>query len=150
MTIAQALKTQIVTNLNALVTAGVLNSVFAIDGGKNPLELEAPAGYPFAIVGMPSVASDYEDQLTNRRTYRFDVLIVQDYASLADATTSVEGTLDAVLEQFDNNFTLAGVSDATVLPTDVAVAPISTGEKTLIAFFVTIKAQALFNVTLNV
>src|SRR5690349_3999047 len=101
--LAQNIKTAIVLNLNALVQAGVLRSVIAIDHGKDPTTIEAPDGYPFALVGMPVITSDYEDQATNRRTYRFDVLIVMSYADLDDQAIGVEAILDAVLNQFDNN-----------------------------------------------
>ena len=60
--LAQNITKEIVLNLNALVQAGVLNSVIEIDYGKAPLTIEPQAGYPFALVGMPVVNSDYEDQ----------------------------------------------------------------------------------------
>jgi hypothetical protein len=144
LSLGQAIKQQIVINLNALVAAGFLNSVIELDLGKDPLTIEPPNGYPFALVGMPVVTSDYEDQATNKRTYRFDTLIVASYESLADQTEGIEGILDAVLNQFDNNFTLAGTASATVFPVEVMSMPVSTGQKSLVCFLVTIKAQALY------
>src|SRR5882724_5986814 len=95
--IAQNIKKQIVLNFNALVQAGILNSVLELDYGKDPMTIDAPSGYPFALVGMPTVTSDYEDQATNRRTYRFDSLIVTSYEALADQAEGVESILDAIL-----------------------------------------------------
>jgi hypothetical protein len=147
MTLAQAIKQQIVVNLQALVQVGTLNSYIELDYGKDPLTIEPPNGYPFALVGMPSVMSDYEDQATNKRTYRFDVLIVNSYEALADQSEGIEGIIDAVLNQFDNNFTLAGAAVATVLPVEVIAVPVSTGTKSLVCFLATIKAQTLFDIT---
>jgi hypothetical protein len=142
--IAQNIKKQIVLNFNALLQAGVLNSVLELDYGKDPLTIDAPSGYPFGLVGMPTVTADYEDQATNRRNYRFDCLVVTDYESLADQSEGVEGIMDAILNQFDNNFTLAGAATATVLPVEVIAMPVSTATKSLVCFLVTVRAQALF------
>lgn len=145
--LAQNIKREIVLNLNALIKAGVLNSVLELDYGKDPTTIEPPSGYPFALVGMPTVMSDYEDQATNRRTYRFDTLIVTSYEALADQTEGVEFILDAVLNQFDNNFTLAGAAIATVLPVEIMTMPVSTATKALVCFLVTLKCQTLFEIT---
>jgi hypothetical protein len=145
--LSQNIKKEIVLNLNALVKAGVLNSVIELDLGKDPLTIEPAAGYPFALVGMPVVTSDYEDSATNKRTYRFDTLIVTSYEALADQNEGVEGIMDAVMNQFDNHFTLAGASDATVLPVEVLAMPVSTATKSLVCFLVTLRAQALFQWT---
>jgi hypothetical protein len=145
--LAQKIKKQIVLNLNALIQAGTLNSVLELDYGKDPLTIEPPSGYPFALVGMPSVTSDYEDQSTNRRNYKFDTLIVASYQALADQNEGIEGIIDAVLNQFDNNFTLAGAANATVLPVEVISMPVSTATKSLVCFLVTLRCQALFDIT---
>ena len=96
---------------------------------------------------MPTVTAEYEDQATNRRNYRFDVLIAASYESLADQNEGVEAIIDAVLNQFDNNFTLAGAAQASVLPVEVIAMPVSTATKSLVCFIATIRAQALFQIT---
>lgn len=142
--LSQNIKKEIVLNLNALVQDGVLNSVIEIDSGKDPLTIEPAAGYPFALVGMPVITSDYEDQATNRRTYRFDVLIASSYEALQDQNEGIESVIDSVLDQFDNHFTLAGAAIASVLPVEVLAMPVSTGTKSLVCFVLTIRAQALY------
>src|SRR3954471_10968917 len=97
--LSKPIKQQILVNLQALVTAGVINSYYAIDANPNPLTMQPTAGYPFAIVGMPRIASDFEDQATNLRTYRFDILFVLDPATLQNPDTDVEDKMDAVLNQ---------------------------------------------------
>ena len=142
--IASAIKTQILVNLQALKTAGVLNSVYAVDLNPNPLMMEASNGYPIAIVGMPRIASDFEDQASNMRTYRFDILFVLDLNDMANADTAVEDMIDAVLNQFDTNFTLAGTADAAVLPAKVEGAPVAMGDKTLLCAVLTLECRALY------
>jgi len=145
--IAQNIKTQIVLNLNALVQAGIINSVYETDLGKDPIQMTPSNGYPFAIVGMPVITADYEDQATNKRTYKFDVLVVVSYQYLLDQNKGVEAIIDAFLNQFDNNFTLAGASDATVLPIPVTSIPVSTATQELVCFVANIRAQALYQVS---
>ena len=142
--LATPIKTQILVNLQALVTAGVLNSFISLDKNPNPLTDTPPSGYPFAIVGMPRISSEFQDQATNERTYRYDILFVLDPASLTHPDTDVEDIIDAVLNQFDTNYTLAGASDAAVLPAKVEGAPVSTGDKTLLCFVVTLEIRKLY------
>jgi hypothetical protein len=146
MKLASPIKTQILVNLKALVDAGTINSFISLDKNPNPLTDNPPSGYPFAIVGMPRISSDFEDQANNIRTYRYDVLFVLDPAALANPDTDVEDLIDAALNQFDSNFTLSGEAIAAVLPAEVEAAPVSTGDKSLLVFVVTLKCRQLFTV----
>src|SRR5882762_3128821 len=132
--LAKPIKQQILANLQTLVTNGTINSFYSIDANPNPLSMQPTGGYPFAIVGMPRIASDFEDQATNIRTYRFDILFVLNPSALKSPDTDVEDLIDAVLNQFDTNFTLAGTAGAAVLPATIEGAPVSTGDKTLLVF----------------
>jgi hypothetical protein len=142
--LASPIKTQIVANLQALVTAGFINSFVSLDKSPNPLADTPTAGYPFAIVGMPRVASDFEDQANNRREYRFDILFVVDPAALVHPDTDVEDLIDAILNQFDTNFTLAGAAIDALLPATVEGWPVSTGTKDLLCLGVTLIARTLY------
>lgn len=142
--LASAIKSQILVNLEALVTAGVLTSYVALDANPNPLAVNDITGYPYAIVGMPRIASDFEDQANTLRTYRFDLLFVLDPAALPNADLAVEDLIDAAVNQFDTNFSLAGTANAAVLPAKVEGAPVSTGEKTLLCFVLTLEARATY------
>jgi hypothetical protein len=142
--LASPIKTQILANLQALVAAGTLCSFISLDQNPNPLTIEPPSGYPFAIVGMPRISSDFEDQANNQRTYRYDVLFVIDPTALANPDTDVEDLMDAALNQFDSNFTLAGAAEAAVLPATVQGTPVSTGDKTLLIFVITLEARTLY------
>lgn len=142
--LASPIKVQILANLQALVTAGKINSIYAVDKSPDPLTTDPTASYPFAIVSMPRVASDFEDEATNIRTYRFDIMFVLDPEALQNPDTDVEDLMDAVLDQFDTNFTLAGTAVAAVLPAEVESMPVSTGEKTLLCFVVTLRCRAIY------
>ncbi|HEX3721248.1 MAG TPA: hypothetical protein VHV31_00560, partial [Nitrolancea sp.] len=126
MNLAKPIKEQILINLQQLVEAGFINSLYSIDQNANPLAMLPSNGYPFAIVGMPRIAADFEDQANNMRTYRYDILFVLDPTALAHPDTDVEDLTDAVLNQFDTNFTLSGAAIAAVLPAEVEAAPVST------------------------
>jgi hypothetical protein len=144
MKLSSPIKQQILVNLQALVDAGVLNSFVSLDANPNPLTMEPTGGYPFAIVGMPRVSADFEDQATNLRTYRFDVLFVLDPAALSNPDTDVEDLIDAALNQFDSNFTLAGAADAAVLPAKVEGMPVATADKMLLCVVVILECRALY------
>jgi hypothetical protein len=141
--LAKPIKQQILVNLQALVTAGFINSYYSLDQNPDPFTT-ATGGYPFAIVGMPRVASDFEDQATNRREYRFDILFVLDPAALLHPDTDVEDLIDAIINQFDTNFTLAGAAIDAVLPATVEGWPVSTGTKSLLCLGVTLTARTLY------
>jgi hypothetical protein len=144
MNLAKPIKEQILVNLKALVDAGAINSFYSLDKNPNPLTDIPTGGYPFAIVGMPRIVADFEDQATNMRTYRFDVLFVINPETLAHPDTDVEDLIDAVLNTFDTNFTLSGNAVAAVLPAEVDGAPVSVGDKTLLCFVVALRARTLY------
>jgi len=146
MNLASAMKVQILVNLQALQTAGLLQSIVSLDKTTNPLDTIAPKGYPLAIVSMPRVTSDFEDQANNLRTYRYDILFVIDPDKLKNADTDVEDLIDAALNQFDTNFTLAGTAVAAVLPAELDGGPVSTGSKNLLCFDVILRARSLYQI----
>jgi hypothetical protein len=147
LTLAQAIKQQIAVNLKALQTAGVIRSFISLDRGKDPLSKDnaPPEGFPFALIGMPRVANDMEDTATNIRTYRFDILFVVSYENMSDMDYTIEGMIDAVLNQFDTNFTLSGTAvGAQVPPAQVNAFPVTTPSGDFACFVVTIEARALY------
>lgn len=143
--IGSLIKTQIGSNLQTLVTAGTLGAYIQEDATVNVLDLDFP-GFPCAVLGMPSISSNYEYQQTNLRVYKFDVLIVQ-LADNITSTTWIEDLMDTILTQFDNNVTLNGYAPAGVLATNTPAIPVSSKGKNYIIFNVTIEARALANLT---
>jgi hypothetical protein len=147
MTLSQLIKQQIIVNLQTLVTKGVIKGFIAVDHSKDPYSSPPTAGYPFALIGMPRVANDMEDQANNLRTYRFDILFVVNYENMPDMTLTVEGMIDKVLNQFDTNFTLEGTAIAAqVPPAQVNAFPISTPTKDFLAFVVTLECRTIYQI----
>lgn len=144
--LCQVIKQQIIVRLQALVTAGRINSIAELDDNSNPFTIEPSAGYPLAIVAMPRVSSDFEDNRSNLRTYIFDMLFIISPETLADRAEGVEVIMDAILNEFDSTFTLSGAAEAAMLPIEVQTAPVSTGDKTYLCFFATLKARALYQI----
>ena len=145
LTLSQAIKQQIIVNLQTLVTNGVIKGFLTVDRGKDPFSTPPTAGYPFALVGMPRVANDMEDTANNLRTYRFDILFVSNYENMPDMTYTIEGMIDAVLNLFDTNFTLEGTAIAAqVPPAQVNAFPITTPTQDFLAFVVTIEARTTY------
>lgn len=146
--LAKPIKQQILVVLQSLVNNGLLNSFYAIDANANPLTMDATASYPFAIVAMPPVQSDFEDQATNIRTYRFDIMFALNPATLKHPDTDVEDLIDAALNGFDTAFSLNGAAvGAQVPPAQVIGAgPVATGDKSLLCFVVRIEARALYTI----
>ena len=142
---ANLIKAQILVNLNALVTSGVLGSVIEQDVTANVLKLTFPS-FPCAVLGSSSQQSVWEYQQANKRTYQFDLLIVQLVDNLPNPSY-MEDLRDAISTQFDNNVTLNGTA---VLGVQAVFSPkIQTTEqgKKYVTFFVTLKCITLANLT---
>jgi hypothetical protein len=144
--LASPIKTQILVVLQSLVTDGYLNSFLSLDKNPDPLTDNATAGYPFAIVGMPPVDSNMEDNVSNLRTYRYDILFVLNPETLVHPDTDVEDLIDAALNAFDTAFSLNGVATGATVPPARVVSggPISTSTKSLLVFVVRIEARTLY------
>jgi len=83
--------------------------------------------------------------VSSQRAYRFDIFFVVNYENMPDMSYVVEGTIDAVLNQFDTNFTLEETAIAAqVLPAQVNAFPISRSTQDLLAFVVTIEARTIY------
>ena len=140
--LANNIKTGIVTQLQTLITANKIASYIEEDLSKNVLDLDFPS-FPCVVIGMPSVSSaNYEYQAANRRVYQFDLLVVTKVDNLESAT-DIEELMDAIMNQFDNKFTLGGAADLGVEATTTPATPVSSKGKTFIVFGVTIKANVL-------
>ena len=145
MNYAAPQKTAILADLQALVTAGTLQQVFADDYSKlNPLDRNITAT-PCAVVLPPLVqTSEYEDQATNRRTYTWYILVAVNSSNTNGQTTLLENLMDSVLNAFDADCTLQGTSDAAVLPAILEPPGIISAQNVSYAtFYVVLKASKL-------
>lgn len=144
---ANLIKAQIKTLLDELVTDGVLGAVIEEDKNTNVLELEFP-GYPCAVLGVSNMQSAWEYPQTNRRTYQYDVLIVQLQDNL-DGMANMEDLRDAIALKFDNNVTLSGAAVFGVNAVASDQIPVAQNGKNFIVFNVTIRATTVVPLTYN-
>lgn len=144
---ANLIKAQIAANLQALVTAGTLGSYIERDINVNILdEDDVIPSYPCAILGTSSMQAQYEYPQSNRRIYKFDILVVQQQDNLKTAG-DMEDLRDAVALVFDNNVTLNGVAPLGVQAVYSERMTYSQKGKNLVLFNVTIKASTLADLT---
>ncbi len=141
--LAGPIKAQIKTDLDALVTAGTLGSADSIDLSKDALD-EKYAAYPVGIVGLPNLkSSEMADNKDNLRTYQFELLFIDKIENIS-SSTYVETLLDAILNKFDTDYTLAGNAVAAVMPVKTSQVLKSAPDKGLIYFLVIIEARTLY------
>jgi hypothetical protein len=145
-TFAQNMKNAIMTDLQSLVTSGVLNSAVSDDMTKlNPLDRNWP-GYPSALVIPPTVSgSEYYDVGTNLREYMWYVMVVTTPDNLPpNDPTYLESLVDNVLQVFDNDVTLQGMAVGGVQPAVLEPpGPVSSNSITYVVFYIQLKAKAL-------
>jgi hypothetical protein len=140
------MKNAIVTDLQSLVTSGVLGSYNVDDFTKlNPLDRTWGA-FPAALVIPPTVSqSEYYDVATNLREYTWYVMVITTTENLsASDPTYLESLIDNVLQVFDNDVTLQGMAIGGVNPAILdPPGPVSSGSVTYVCFYITLKAKTL-------
>ena len=140
--LANKIKTAILSDLQALVDGGVLGDVKEVDYSKDPLAGDY-AKFPVAILGMSSIESQIEENVSNLRTYVFPIMILQQGEKIS-AQTDIEDLRDAILNKFDTDYSLQGTSVGATDPVASPAVTASTPDKSLIYFVITIKAKALY------
>lgn len=142
---ASEIKTQIKALLDALVVDGVIGAVIQEDLNTNVLALDFPA-YPCAVLGTSNMNSAYEYPQSNRRTYQYDILIVQLQDNLNDVA-QMENIRDAIALKFDNAVTLSGTAPFGVEAVSSPQTIMAQNDKTFVLFNVTIKATTVVSLT---
>lgn len=145
---ASLIKTQIKANLNALVAVnGTLGAVLVRDINTDILQTNFPA-FPCAVLGTSNMEAEYEYPQGNRRTYRFDILVVQLQDNL-NSENDMEDLRDAIATQFDNNVTLAGAAPFGIEATFSELPTVRSGNRDYVLFNVTIRATTLVHLDYN-
>lgn len=144
-TLVGNIKIQIKTKLDALVTAGVLASVQEDDFSVGVLYRDF-GKFPVAILSGAAIGNSILTNRDNLRAHTFNILIL----SKAEDVTSpdqIETLMENVINAFDNDPTLQGTADGSVEPSTSSPEPVSSAGKNYIAFMVTVKANAVKNLT---
>lgn len=144
---ANLIKAQILVNLQALVTAGDLGAVIEQDINTDIFKIDF-THYPCAVLGTSNMTASWEFPQSNRRTYRFEILVLQ----LQDNLTgpgNMEDLRDVVALQFDDNVTLSGVAPLGVRAVFSEKMTYAAQGKTWVLFNVTIEATTLQMLTYN-
>lgn len=144
---ASLIKAQIKTNLDALVTAGTIGSVIELAINDNVLVNDFPS-YPCAVLGSGNMQAQYEYQQTNRRSYTYNILIVQLQDNLS-GVADMEDLRDAIALYFDNNVTLSGVAPFGIEAASSDIQYVADSGKNYVLFSVTIKAITPVDLTYN-
>lgn len=143
------IKTAIKTRLDALKTANTLGTVIVDDFKTNPAGglYKNIATYPAAVLGLPSITAEYETNRDNMRTHSFEIMVIQKGENVSQSsTTSIEDLMEAVLNAFDNDYTLGGTCDGATL---AAGSPeqVVTEDGSFIIFSVVINARATYSLS---
>lgn len=141
------IKTAVKTHLDTLKTAGTLGQVIVDDFKTNPLGglYKNISAFPAAIVSTPGIASEYETNRDNLRAYTFEILVIFKGENVS-SITSVEDTMESLLNAFDNDPTLGGAANGAV---SAASSPeqIITDDGSFILFAITLTAKATYTLT---
>lgn len=145
--LANLIKAKIAENLQDLVTAQTLGVYIERDVNNNILDEDFPS-YPCAVLGTSSMESEWEFPQANKRTYRFDILVVELQENLTNVA-EMEDLRDAIALQFDNDVTLDGTAELGISAVFSERITYAAKGKTFVLFNVTIRATTLQPLTYN-
>jgi hypothetical protein len=146
LTPAQQQMNAILTDLQTLVTSGVLNSATADSLTKvNPLD-RTWSGFPSAVVIPPIVSGNtFEDSVTNLMEYTWYIMVVTTPDNIPkNDPTYLAGLEDNIIQVFNMDATLQGTANGAVFPTIIeSPGPVNSGTTTYVLFYVSLKARAI-------
>ncbi len=137
-----SIKNKILEKLETLLP-DILREI-QLDDFKTDFLMRNTAQFPVAIVTPSTIDSVMTDNRDNLRTYTFEVLIVEKGENITD-NSDMEDLREAVMNLFDNDPTLSGLSDGGVEPTSSLIAAFSHIDKSFVGFSITLKPKALIN-----
>lgn len=135
------IKAQIKTNLDALVTDGVLAGAKQTDIKQDPLASDEGV-YPFAYLMPPATESEVNDNAHIIRTHTFDIVTLFQAEDL-DSVAELETAIESMLTKFDNDPTLGGTAQGGVLPVSTAPEPFQHGGKDRIMVVIQLQAREI-------
>ena len=136
------IKLKIIDHLNALKTAGTLGQVIVEQAGAQNMFDRDLLVYPSAILLPGTAEGNVESNQDNLYLYSFDIVVVRKNDKIT-GQTAVEDLLEAVVQEFNKDFTLGGTAVGAVDPTSSSPAAIESSGQTYTVFVVTLKAKTL-------
>lgn len=134
-----SIKSSIKSNLDALVSDGVLGAAIETNIKHDPLNVDFGA-FPHASIMPPSTESEVLDNMHVMRTHTFDIMVLfqaEDVESTADLETKIE----SMLTKFDNDPTLGGAANGGMIPLSSAPEPFQHGGRDMIMVALQIQAK---------
>jgi len=142
MSTAGSIKQKIIDHLNALQTAGSLGQVIVEQTGAQNMFDRDLLKYPVAILLPGTAEGSVETNQQNLYVYSFDIAVVMKSDNINGATDT-EDLLEAIVQEFNNDFTLGGTAVGAVEPTSSTPAAVESSGKTYTVFVVTLRARTL-------
>ena len=136
------IKLKIIDHLNTLKTVGALAQVIIEQAGAQNMFDRDLIAYPAAILLPGTAEGSVESNQDNLYLYSFDIAVVMKSDNIT-STTAVEDLLEAVVQEFNKDFTLGGTAVGAVDPTSSSPAAIESSGQTYTVFVVTLKAKTL-------
>lgn len=137
------IKARIVTLLNTLVPA-TLGEVISTPYNRGNLAQNI-AAYPAAIVQPPSIESEYETNVDNMRTFRFEIPVIMRGEDITG--TDAEDIREEVLNVFDNDPTLNGEAVGGLRPAVTELEEVGDVSASFVVFSVILSAKDLYRRT---
>lgn len=141
MALATAIKSKIKANLDELKLAGVLGEVEEDDLKKSILDRDF-ASFPVAVLTTPAISGGFFTNSQNERVHTFAIWIIEKEENVS-SPDQIETLAEAILDKFDNDYTLGGTADAGCEPSSTPAEPITFKGRNYICFQVVIKAKAI-------
>ena len=142
MSTAGTIKQKIIDHLNSLQSAGTLGQVIVERAGAQSMFDRDLMAYPVAILLPGTAEGSVETNQQNLYAYSFDIAVVMKSDNIT-SNTAIEDLLEAVVQAFNNDFTLGGTAVGAVDPTSSTPAAVESSGQTYTVFVVTLKAKAL-------
>lgn len=142
MSIAGSIKQKIIDHLNVLQTGSTLGQVIIEQAGAQSMFDRDLMKFPVAILLPGTAEGSVETNQQNLYVYSFDIAVVMKSENIT-SPTAIEDLLEAVVQEFNNDFTLGGTAVGAVDPTSSSPAAVESSGQTYTVFVVTLKAKAL-------
>ena len=137
------IKNAIKSKLEQLQQEGTIGTVVVDDFQSDGFGILKNVGvYPAALVAAGGLEGAYDTNSDNMRTYTFEILIIEKGENVS-SPDQVETLMEAIVDAFDNDYTLGGAANGGVEPSGSAAQAVSTPEGSFVIFSIGIRAKGI-------